>query len=476
MNAHKLAKNKEKKAKVYGDTSWLPENYPLSTRLMVIEEGLSEDTIPRCHCGSIVGFKRSDHKKLKTVCDSCKPLQKMQVDVTGEQLRIWRLDDRLSKEEIASRLGVSPPVVGRLLEEAGIPDVRFNESNAITMAYLRDSEWLETEHVGKRRKLEDIAKEIGSSTATVSRWLQYHGIVANDPNSYDRKAGASKPCLEIAQFIRDLGFEVKLNVRSIISPYEIDIVVPEKNLAIEFNGLYHHVYRPWLATSAQRKGPEYHLRKTEMAKDAGYQLIHIFSDQWEMRRSVVESTLRSKLGVLPKIHGRKCKVVEVSPGVRRAFVDKNHLQGDSPAGITYGLEHDGQLVAVMSFGRSRFNPNADWELIRFASGDFTVVGGFSKLLKHFRKNHPGSIVSYADRSYSDGSVYLKNGFTLISATKPQSWYVDPDFSKRLHRSAFMKKRIAPNDPRPEHEIMLERGYHRIFGCGTLTLKLFEETP
>jgi hypothetical protein len=30
----------------------------------------------------------------------------------------------------------------------------------------------------------------------------------------------------------------------------------------------------------------------------------------------------------------------------------------------------------------------------------------------------------------------------------------------------MKKKIAPNDPRSEIEIMMERGYKPIYDCGT----------
>jgi hypothetical protein len=38
---------------------------------------------------------------------------------------------------------------------------------------------------------------------------------------------------------------------------------------------------------------------------------------------------------------------------------------------------------------------------------YNVVGGFSKLLSYFRNNYVESIVSYADRRYSNGGVYDK---------------------------------------------------------------------
>ena len=130
-----------------------------------------------------------------------------------------------------------------------------------------------------------------------------------------------------------------------------------------------------------------------------------------------------------------------------------------------------QIVAMMTFCKSRYNKNYIWELSRYACKiDTTVVGGFSKLLSQFRKIHYGSIISYADLTISNGNVYIKNGFMLIKKNPPGYSYVN-DFSKRYHRANFRKNKIAPNDPRPEHEIMYEKGYYQIWDCGTLAFGL-----
>ncbi|MBR4315953.1 MAG: hypothetical protein IKP65_03150, partial [Alphaproteobacteria bacterium] len=58
--------------------------------------------------------------------------------------------------------------------------------------------------------------------------------------------------------------------------------------------------------------------------------------------------------------------------------------------------------------------NYDYELIRFASKiGYQVIGGASKLLSYFRKQYKGSIISYADRRYSNGKLYEAIGFKLI---------------------------------------------------------------
>ena len=53
----------------------------------------------------------------------------------------------------------------------------------------------------------------------------------------------------------------------------MDIVIPELQLAIEFNGSY------WHSTEAGVI-PGYHLMKTERCEQLGYRLIHIWEDEW----------------------------------------------------------------------------------------------------------------------------------------------------------------------------------------------------
>ena len=68
-----------------------------------------------------------------------------------------------------------------------------------------------------------------------------------------------------------------------------------------------------------------------------------------------------------------------------------------------------------------------------------VVGGASKLLACFRKNHSGSIVSYADRRYSDGRLYEKLGFMNAGVSNPNYWYVKG--GEKLTRYACQKHRL-----------------------------------
>jgi hypothetical protein len=139
----------------------------------------------------------------------------------------------------------------------------------------------------------------------------------------------------------------------------------------------------------------------------------------------------------------------------------------------YGLYFNDILVSVMTFAKPRYNKKYDWELTRFAVlKNHSVVGGFSKMLKHFKGFNKGTVISYADRTYSNGKVYKDNGFELININKPSYYYVKKNSEQRLHRSNFIKSKISnENDTRTEEEIMFDNNYHKIFDCGTLAFSI-----
>jgi len=76
---------------------------------------------------------------------------------------------------------------------------------------------------------------------------------------------------EIAEFIQELGFDIERHNRTILSNNrEIDIYVPKKKFAIEYNGTYWHKDKP----------AGYHESKVEDAKKVGITLLHIWDYEW----------------------------------------------------------------------------------------------------------------------------------------------------------------------------------------------------
>jgi len=114
-----------------------------------------------------------------------------------------------------------------------------------------------------------------------------------------------------------------------------------------------------------------------------------------------------------------------------------------------------------------------WEMYRFCSNNgISITGGASKLFKYFIKNYsPESIISYADKRWSIGNLYIKMGFNKVSESFPNYFYVQ-NYYKRYHRFNFRKnvlvKKLKIFDPNlSEWENMKNNGWDRIWDCGTI---------
>ena len=252
------------------------------------------------------------------------------------------------------------------------------------------------------------------------------------------------------------------NDRTIIKPLELDIVLPDIKLAIEFDGIYWH---------SKKNEPLKHLTKTTLCEKAGYQLFHIFdSDDLDIWKSMINA----KLNLVKKIYARKCSIVSLSSSKAMAFCDVNHLQGGICAPINIGLIYEEHLVAVMQFGKPRFNKHYSWELLRYCQLKNTrVVGGAGRLLKHFRSSHEGKIISYANRRWSTGLLYKALGFRFVKNTSPGYMYVKNGqiYSRMSLQKHKLKSMKSYKDDLTGDEILKMEGYQKIFDCGNQVWEL-----
>tara|TARA_R110000851_G_scaffold104230_2_gene221760 strand:- start:2611 stop:4230 length:1620 start_codon:yes stop_codon:yes gene_type:complete len=296
-----------------------------------------------------------------------------------------------------------------------------------------------------------------------------HGDIEVTPN-YHLRGGGCKECYigtskyenELKDFINSLDIKFDKNNRQIIKPFELDIYIPSKNIAIEFNGLYWH--------SEVYKSNEYHVNKTRLCEDNGIQLIHIFEDEWTNKKDIVKSRLKNILGLTTnKIYGRKCEIREVPTKDKTKFLNENHIQGAVGSKVNVGLYYEDELVSIMTFGKRPVFNDSEYELIRFCNKiDLTVVGGASKLFKNFIKVYsPKEIISYADRRWSIGNMYNKLGFNFIENTQP-NWFIINN-KKREHRVKYQKHKLVNMGyckNKTAHQICLDNKLYRIYDCGT----------
>lgn len=251
---------------------------------------------------------------------------------------------------------------------------------------------------------------------------------------------------------------VEFNDRSLIKPKELDIVLPELGLAIEYNSAYTHEDKD-------------HLYKTTAVEGLGFRLIQINEDEWKTKTDIVKSRLLSVLGGTYSLGARECKVCKI--GFPADFLDANHIQGrGGPTSINYGLFLQEELVAVMTFRTPRFDNTCDYELIRYCSlTGVTVTGGAGKLLKAFLREYPGvSVLSYSDRRWSTGGLYKSLGFSYSHSSPPgYAYYKNNIKLSRFQCQKHMLQDKFPDvfDPKlSEHEIMKLAGFNRMYDCGT----------
>jgi len=265
---------------------------------------------------------------------------------------------------------------------------------------------------------------------------------------------------ELLQFITDnYNGKIISNDRTAIKPLELDIYLPELNLAFEYNGLFWH--------NELNKPNNYHKEKTEMCEKNEIHLIQIWEDDWEYKQEIIKSRIFNLLGKSTVIYARKCTIQK---GISyRSFLDKNHIQGYVPSQYSIGLFYENELVSLMTFGKARFY-NKGYELLRFCNKiGYSVVGGADKLFKHFiKENKPSSVISYASREWSKGNLYEKLGFKFESITQPNYYYIVDGLKKnrfKYRKSELIKQGFDKN--LSEHDIMLKRGLYRIYDTGQL---------
>lgn len=255
---------------------------------------------------------------------------------------------------------------------------------------------------------------------------------------------------------------------SLIKPYQLDFYLPDKKIAVEANGLYYHTEK------SGGKGRVYHLNKWKMTNALGIRLIHITDYEWKIKRELIQGLLLALLSRKQvKINTRDCTVTQITGKDSSEFLNTHHLQGNTGSKLHLGLLYQGELVAVMTFGKPRFNSTYDSELVRFCiKTGYHVPGAAEKLFSHYIKNSSErSVVSYCDISKFSGKVYEKLGFRLSGYSAPGYSYVkfSGGFSVSS-RQKFQKHKLKDKLPvfnpvLSEWENMKANGYDRYWDCG-----------
>ena len=350
------------------------------------------------------------------------------------------------------------------LDEYGIERKTLSESCAISSQNrFKDiqfsKEYLE-ECYENFDAVTDLADDIGISRSHALKLFKLHDI-AKKPLVNKNRSKAEIDLFEFlhGNFPNDNWIS---NDRSIIFPLELDIVNESKKIAIEYCGIY------WHSEGSSGKHKNYHKTKYDLCREKGYKLITVFETD-DMEK--IKIYLLKLLGKSERIYARKTVIKIIDSKTASQFHNQNHLHNSIGAKFHYGLFSDNELVMVGSFGKNRFSNNHQYECTRLTSGKYTVVGGVSKLFKHFiREENPDSLITFADLRFGDGSSYLNCGMEYVEDTSPNYWYFLKGQNRLYSRVKFQKHKLEKEldffDPtKTEFENMLDNNWDRIWDCG-----------
>lgn len=269
--------------------------------------------------------------------------------------------------------------------------------------------------------------------------------------------------LEMLEFVRSLGIDANKGYIGGADPKELDIKIPEKMIAIEYNGAY------WHSDAIKHFNPNDHYNKMKICSNQGYKLLQFFDFEWNNRKLQIQSFLRSALGKNEiKIHGRKTELREVLKLEAKDFLEKYHILGKVQFKVAYGLYFNNELVSMITINKHHRN-NEEWVLNRYVGKtNVTVAGGLKKLCDYASREF-GQISTWIDLRMSDGSGWEKMGWKKVSILKPDYFYFNIKTHQIVPKQSRQKKKLNTPLGMTEREHAKLDSLARIYDCGKIKL-------
>lgn len=367
------------------------------------------------------------------------------------------------KETVLKNYGVTHPLKSTEIKSKvqttlnaryGVDHVSYIGKSTAEIDFLKNIDKIVEEN--SKYNLYSIAQQHGLSDRTLREIFEKHNLtpIHHSKSSFE---------IEVYDFIKSIYNDEVLTCQR-FGNKELDIFIPSLNLGIECNGAY------WHSEVSGKRDRLYHLGKLEHFNELGIRLIQIWDFDWYNKKEIVKSMLRHALHCSKSIYARKTTLIQLTAQQESEFFSANHIQGYFSSNYALGLMHNDEIVAAMSFKKSRYDKSVDWELLRFANKLNThTVGGASKLLSEFVKINNESIISYSHRHFSDGNLYKKLGFLKVRVSGPSYRYTK-NYVKFFDRTTFQKHKLSNllpvfDNSKTEWYNMQINGYDRVWDCG-----------
>lgn len=282
------------------------------------------------------------------------------------------------------------------------------------------------------------------------------------------------------------------NDRNILNGKELDIYIPEKKLAIEYNWLMFHSI--WKSTAKMFNNykledeiKDKHLWKTEACQKQWIQLLHIFENEWldENKRDIWKSIIKNKIWVYDNIVNIENTIIKlVSNEVKKDFLNIYHLEWDIISNINIWLfDINWELIQLMIFWKNQSNQNTKWDLLRIAiKNSSNIIWWEAKLFKYFIKYYLQrweNIKAYANLRFSNWNIYKKLWFELIWQSKLnyfyfKNWNLELETRQKYQKHKLEYKLSDFDEKLTESENMYNNWYRKTYDCWNLRFEYIKK--
>jgi len=249
--------------------------------------------------------------------------------------------------------------------------------------------------------------------------------------------------------------------KRIILPYELDIVLSDLKVAIEYCGLYWHSYY------SLGKKAEYHQTKTKRANDKGFHLITIFSDENNRKNNAVIARIKDIVSPIIPLPEETLKIEKLTDeNTINSFLDEYSLSLDIPdEKVVYGAWLNNQLVATVSLTLNKDTV----DIVDFSTSGISRKFIFPKFIEHIKTTLNPEFINFCiDLRWENPNDYLDLGFSCISDIDPVLWLVI-DYEARVPQKEAKKIiKKYKNDP---NKICEKTEFDCIWDCGHKLLQL-----
>ena len=227
-----------------------------------------------------------------------------------------------------------------------------------------------------------------------------------------------------------------------IDNFTYDVLIPSSQTLIVF-------------ADCSRLMPKYYYRdKVMTAREHSMNCVCVWD--WDDLDKIVNIVSKP----LIKVYARDCTIFKLHESVGKEFIANYDISGNCRGqSLFLGLVYHGQLIQVMSFGKSRFNKHYYVELMRFCTKPrYQVLGGLSRLY-NFAINYIDlySIICYNDLSKFSGESLDNTNLVWERDNPPRMvWNKDGKFLPSSANFKYYRK---------HSEDFIKEGWKCCYDCG-----------